>query len=90
MVKEANNDITKFNVYVNNQLNTLVTRGETSIDIIIKLLTGYLACSNRKLIENAEKYKDGYEEGTNMTYQYLMRKAEQKYQSKIISGELNA
>jgi hypothetical protein len=51
MVKEANNDITKFNEYVNDQLNTLATRGEISTDIIINLLTGYLACSDRKFTE---------------------------------------
>jgi hypothetical protein len=49
IVKEANNDITKFNEYVNDQLNTLATRGETSTDVIINLLTGYLVCSDSKI-----------------------------------------
>ena len=43
MVKEAKNGNTKFNEHVNDQLNTLATRGETSRDIIINLLTEYLA-----------------------------------------------
>ena len=66
------------------------TRGETSSDIIINLLTGYLACSDRKFIEYIEKCKDEYEDGENMTYQSLMRKAERKYQARIMSGEWNA
>jgi hypothetical protein len=65
MLKEANNDITKFSEYVNDQLNTLAIRGETSTDIIINLLTGYLACSDRKFTEYIEKCKDEYEEGTS-------------------------
>ena len=90
MIKEAKIDITKFNEHVNDQLNTLATRGETSSDIIINLLTGYLACSDRKFIEYIEKCKDEYEDGENMTYQSLMRKAERKYQARIMSGEWNA
>jgi hypothetical protein len=82
--------ITKFNEYVNDQLNTLATRGETSNDIIINLLTGYLACSDRKFTEYIEKCKDEYEDGENMTYQSLMRKAERKYQARMMSGEWNA
>jgi hypothetical protein len=67
MVKQANNDITKLNEYANDQLNTLATRGETSTDIIINLLTGYLVCSDRKFTVYSEKCNDEYEEGTNMT-----------------------
>jgi hypothetical protein len=48
MLREAKNNITKFNNYVNDQRNTLSTRGESSNDIHITLLTGYTACSDRK------------------------------------------
>jgi hypothetical protein len=68
MVKKVNDNITKFNEDFNDQLNTLATRGETSIDIIINLLNRYLACSDRKFTEYFEKCKDEYEEGTNVTY----------------------
>jgi hypothetical protein len=54
------------------------------------LLTGYLACSDRKFNDYIEKFKDEHEEGTNITYQDLMRKAELKYQFRIMSGEWNA
>ena len=90
MVNEAKNNITKFNEYVNDQLNTLATRGETSSDIVINLLTGYLACSDRKFTEYIEKWKDEYEEGENVSHQDLMRKAERKYQARMMKGEWNA
>ena len=90
MVNEAKNNITKFNEYVNDQLNTLATRGETSSDIVINLLTGYLACSDRKFTEYIEKWKDEYEEGENVSHQDLMRKAERKYQARMMNGEWNA
>jgi hypothetical protein len=46
MVNEANKDISKFNEYVNDQLNILAIRGETNTDIIITLLTVYFADSD--------------------------------------------
>jgi hypothetical protein len=57
MLREAKNNITKFNKYVNDQLNTLSTRGESSNDILINLLTGYMACSDRKFTEYIENGK---------------------------------
>jgi hypothetical protein len=38
MLKEASNDVINFKEYVNDQLNTLATRGETGTDIIINFL----------------------------------------------------
>jgi hypothetical protein len=90
MTREAKNNITKFNEYVNDQLNTLATRGESSNDIIINLLTGYLACSDRKFTEYIEKWRDDYEDGESISYQDLMRKAERKYQARMMNGEWNA
>lgn len=65
-------------------------RDETSKDIIINLLTRYLACSDRKFTEYVAKCKDEYEEGENLTYQNLVGKAERKYQVRDMSGEWNA
>jgi len=81
MSREAKNNITKFNKYVNDQLNTLSTRGESSNDILINLLTGYMACSDRKFTEYIEKWKDEYEDGEHVCHLDLMQKAERKYQA---------
>jgi hypothetical protein len=51
MIKEAKNNVLKFHEYVKFQLNTLSAKGETSTDIIINLLTGYLACTNKKFTD---------------------------------------
>jgi hypothetical protein len=77
-------------MYVNDQLNTLAARGESSNDIIINLLTGYLACSDRKFTEYIEKWRDDYEDGESISYQDLMRKGERKYQARMMNGVWNA
>ena len=89
MIKDAKNDISVFNDYVNDQMNTLATRGETSNDIIVNLIRGYMACTDKKFVEYIEKCKDNYEEGENITYQSLMAKAERKYQARMLNGEWN-
>jgi hypothetical protein len=89
MIKDAKTDISAFNDYVNDQMNTLVTRGETSSDIIVNLIRVYMACTNKKFVEYKEKCKDNYEEGENITYQSLMAKAERKYQARTLNGEWN-
>jgi hypothetical protein len=50
MVKDAKNDITAFNEHVHEQMNALSARGETRNDIIINLLRGYMACSDKKFL----------------------------------------
>jgi hypothetical protein len=57
-----------------------ISNREINTDIIINLLTGHLVYSDRKFTEYIEKSKDEYEEGTDVTYQDLMRKVECKYQ----------
>ena len=89
MVKDAKHNINTFNEYVNDQMNSLASRGETSNDILVNLIRGYLACSDKKFVEYIEKCKDSYEEGENMTYQSLMAKAERKYQARVMNGEWN-
>jgi hypothetical protein len=84
MLREAKNNIT------NDQHNTLSTRGESSNDILITLLTGYMACSDRKFTEYIEKWKDEYEDGEHLCHLDLMQKAECKYQAQIMTGEWNA
>jgi hypothetical protein len=89
MIKDAKNNITAFNDYVNDQMNTLATRGKTSSDIIINLIRGYMACTNKTFVEYIEKCKDNYEEGENIRYQFLMAKSERKYQAHTLNGEWN-
>ena len=90
MLKEAKHNIIKFNQHVSEQISALASRGETSNDIIINLFTGYLSCSDKKFVEYIEKCQDEYEDGADITYQSLMHKAEEKYQSRILNDEWNS
>jgi hypothetical protein len=68
MISEAKHNIIQFNEHVHDLINSLSTRGETSSDIIVNLLRGYMACADKKFIEYIEKCRDNYKEGENMTY----------------------
>jgi hypothetical protein len=85
MVKDAKNNITEFNKRVNEEMNALSTRRETSKDIIINLFRGYMACSYKKLVGYMKKY-----EGENVTYQNLMFKVERKCKACIMCNGWNA
>jgi hypothetical protein len=50
MIKEAKNDMIKFNEYVSDQMNALASRGEASNDSIINLFTEYTACTDKRFI----------------------------------------
>ena len=79
MKETAQFDVTVFNEYVRDNISTLTSRGETSDDLMTNLFLGYLACSDKKFVEYIERIKDGYDEGSDLTPEALMTKAEVKY-----------
>jgi hypothetical protein len=89
MVREAKNNILKFNEYLSDQMITLASRGASSSDIIINLFSGYKSCTNKKFIECMDKCKDSYEEGEDLTYRTLMSKTERKYQARVMRNQWN-
>ena len=56
-------DITKFNAYVKLQVDTLAARGETTTDLLTNLFKGYLAASDRNIVEYIESKQERYDEG---------------------------
>ena len=72
-------DVTVFNEYVRDNVSTLISHGETSDDLMTNLFLGYLACSDKKFVEYIERNKDAYDEGSDLTPEALMTKAEVKY-----------
>jgi hypothetical protein len=89
MIQDAKNNISAFNDYVNDQMNTLATRSKTSSNITVNLIRGSMTCTDNKFVEYREKCKDNNEEGENITYQSLLEKAERKYQAPTLNGEWN-
>jgi hypothetical protein len=89
MISEAKNNVIKFHEYVNNQMNTLDSRGQTSNDIIINLFTGCMAYTDKTFEEYMEKCKDNYEDGEDVNYQGIMLKEERKYQARVMNNEWN-
>jgi hypothetical protein len=78
MVSEAKNNKL-------DQMDTFASRGETSNDIITKLFTGYVACTDKNFFDCMEKYKDSYEKVEDVTYQEIMSKEERRYQARAMS-----
>jgi hypothetical protein len=58
-------------------LSILLSRGESSINIIIHLFTGYPACQDKELGEYIEKFQDKYDKRVVITYQSLRIKAKE-------------
>ena len=75
----VDNDISKFNIYVQYQLSTLASRGKQSEDILINFFKGYLACSHKIFHHYTEKKLDSYEEGQDIIPGQLMHWAKNKY-----------
>jgi hypothetical protein len=50
MIRQAKNSVMKLNEYVNNQMNALASKEETSNFMITNLFTGYMACTDKKYV----------------------------------------
>ena len=90
MTEVAQQDILKFNTYVNEQMDTLTSRGEDSSDILVNVFKGYDACTDPVFHKYIVDMKDRWEEGGDLTYEELMRKAEVKYSSRLLDNQWNA
>jgi hypothetical protein len=83
MIREAKNDLIKFNEYVSKLMNELASRGETSNNIITNVFTGYMACTDKRFVEYMDQCKDNYKEGEDITYQDIMLKAEKSIKPEL-------
>ena len=72
-------DISKFNLYVKQQLATLAARGETTHDLLTNLFKGYLACSDPIFRRYIEKKQEAHDEGATIDPNLLMKWAKVKY-----------
>ena len=64
-------------------MDTLTARGESSSDVMVNLLKGYLTATDKKFITYIKQKKHNYEEGQDLQKDDLMTMAENKYKSLV-------
>ena len=74
-------DIMKFNVYVQNLLEGLVSRGETTNDLLSNLFNRYQAVSNHTFVKYINQKQEEYDDGLLLTRFQLMDLADRKYKN---------
>jgi len=89
MIQVAKNNIREFNEYVRDELRMLSSRGEETSDIITNLFKGYKACEDEKFVAYIEKLQEEYDDGSDLTKETLMTKAEKKYDTRTLNKEWN-
>ena len=72
-------DISKFNAYVKDLIDSLTARGETTQDLLANLFKAYKAVSDREFVSYIRKKEDEYEEGVNVDTDTLMLQADNKF-----------
>jgi len=72
-------DISKFNAYVKDLIDSLTAKGETTQDLLANLFKAYKAVSDREFISYIRKKEDEYEEGVNIDTDTLMLQADNKF-----------
>mmetsp|Transcript_9449 Transcript_9449/g.13675 ORF Transcript_9449/g.13675 Transcript_9449/m.13675 type:complete len:374 (-) Transcript_9449:831-1952(-) len=60
MAKLPKYDITKFNLYVKEQLHELAACGQTTNDLVMNLFKGYFKCRDNKFVRWLERIRDDY------------------------------
>jgi hypothetical protein len=83
-------NITKFNVYVKSQVISLEARGESTNDLLINLFKGYQMAQDEDFAQFIKRKKDAYDKGADITVASLMDAAENKYKTRLLTGEWSA
>jgi len=82
-------DITKFNTYVKELVESLTARGETTTDLLINLFKGYLAVEDKTFHHYVLRKQEEYNEGGTMTEDSLMNLAKNKFTLLKDAGRYN-
>ena len=89
-ISTVNQNITKFNAYVQTQITSLETRGETTTDLLANLFKGYAACSDKNFVKYIATKEEKYEEGEELNPKKLMLLADTKYKTLVEKGTWDA
>lgn len=76
-----NCDITKFNAYIKDLIDSLTARGEMTNDLLANLFKAYKAISDREFITYIRKKEDEYKEGAEIKPDALMLLADNKFKT---------
>jgi hypothetical protein len=83
-------NITKFNIYVKSQVICLEARGESTNDLLVNVFKGYQIAQDEDFAQFVKRKKDAYDEGADITVASLMDVAENKYKTRLLTGEWSA
>jgi hypothetical protein len=89
-MKSVDSDVSKFNQYVQDQLNSLSARGQQTNDLLANLFLGYAAALDRNFVAYIGKKEDQFDEGEDIEPNRLMQLALNKYQTLVEGGKWNA
>ena len=82
-IVKIDSDIIKFNDYVDEQIEGLTARGETTHDLLTNLFRAYKATSDKEFVRYIKDKETSYEDGTDMTSTQLMNMAKNRYKTKL-------
>jgi hypothetical protein len=83
-------NITKLNMYVKSQVISLEARGESTNGLLVNVFKGYQMAQDEDFAQFIKRKKDAYDEGANITVASLMDAAENKYKTRLLTGEWSA
>jgi hypothetical protein len=82
IVAKLNNDIKAINKYINNQVDALNARGESSSDLMTNIFKAYATVQDKDFVRYIDDLKTQYEDGRlNMTADKLMMLGYQKFKN---------
>ncbi len=83
----VDSDIEKFNDHVQDLIDSLTARGQTTHDLLANLFEGYAAASDDAFVKYIGDKESDYDEGQNFTPEELMQLAYDKYATLKEKGE---
>jgi hypothetical protein len=86
-IVKIDSNIIKFNNYVQEQLEGLPARGETTHDLLTNLFRAYKSVSYKEFIRYIKDKETDYENGEDVTAGELMSKAKNRYKTMMQNGE---
>jgi hypothetical protein len=89
-IVKIDSDIIKFNDYVQQQLEGLAARGETTHDLLTNLFRAYKSVLDKEFIRYIKDKETDYEDGEDVTASQLMTKAKNRYKTMMQNGEWNS
>jgi hypothetical protein len=82
---ELDSDVEAFNLYVNQQIRDLSSRGQTSSDLLVNLFKGYKCAADDKFFDYINRKESDYDEGGDVTETNLMAGALVKYKARKLT-----